>query len=114
MEGLAGCRVAAGVGGAGEGLIFKARSRLGRGPLELSSRRSRGRRDGGDARRVLSPWRLMSLDGTCLDVEDTPANEQQSGGQGRSWTGLGAFPQLRLLALSETGTHAICAAAMGC
>ena len=58
--------------------------------------------------------RLISLDGTCLDVADTPANEQEFGrprtGRGQ---GVGAFPQLRLVALSETGTHAICAAALG-
>jgi DDE family transposase len=59
-------------------------------------------------------WRLMSLDGTCLDVADTAANEEEFGrpGTGRG-QGVGAFPQLRLVALSETGTHAICAAAMG-
>ncbi len=55
----------------------------------------------------------MSLDGTCLDVADTAANEQQFGrpGTGRG-QGVGAFPQVRLVALSETGTHAICAAAL--
>ena len=56
----------------------------------------------------------MSLDGTCLDVADTPANEQEFGRPGSSRREAGgAFPQLRLVALSETGTHAICAAAMG-
>jgi hypothetical protein len=59
-------------------------------------------------------WRLMSVDGTCLDLADTPANEQEFGRPGSSRReGGGAFPQLRLVALSETGTHAICAAAMG-
>jgi hypothetical protein len=54
------------------------------------------------------------LDGTCLHVADTAANEAEFGwpGTGRG-QGVGAFPQLRLVALSETGTHAICAAAMG-
>ena len=36
---------------------------------------------------------------------DGPARSRREGG--------GAFPQLRLVALSETGTHAICAAALG-
>ncbi len=59
-------------------------------------------------------WRLMSVDGTCLDVADTLANEQEFGRPGSSRReGGGGFPQLRLVALSETGTHAICAAAMG-
>jgi hypothetical protein len=58
--------------------------------------------------------RVMSLDGTCLDVADTEPNEAEFGRPGSSRReGGGAFPQLRLVALSETGTHAICAAAMG-
>jgi hypothetical protein len=98
-----------------KGSIFKARSRLGREPLRLlfegvaaplASEATRGA--------FYRQWRLMSLDGTCLDVADTPANEQEFGRPGSSRReGGGAFPQLRLVALSETGTHAICAAAMG-
>ncbi len=98
-----------------KGSIFKARSRLGREPLRLlfeavvgplATEATRGA--------FYRQWRLMSLDGTCLDVADTPANESEFGrpGTGRG-QGVGAFPQLRLVALSETGTHAICAAAMG-
>jgi hypothetical protein len=98
-----------------KGSIFKARSRLGREPLRLlfeavarplASEATRGA--------FYRQWRLMSVDGTCLDVADTPANEQEFGRPGSSRReGGGAFPQLRLVALSETGTHAICAAAMG-
>lgn len=56
----------------------------------------------------------MSLDGTCLDVADTPENEAALGRPGSSRReGGGAFPQLRLVALAESGTHAICAAAAG-
>jgi hypothetical protein len=98
-----------------KGSIFKARSRLGREPLELLFEAVAGpladeRTVGAFYRR----WRLMSLDGTCLDVADTPANEQEFGRPGSSRReGGGAFLQLRLVALSETGTHAICAAALG-
>ena len=98
-----------------KGSIFKARSRLGREPLELlfeavarpmASEATRGA--------FYRQWRLMSLDGTCLDVADTPANEHEFGRPGSSRReGGGAFPQLRLVALLESGTHAICAAAMG-
>jgi hypothetical protein len=98
-----------------KGSIFKARSRLGRDPLRLlfeavarplASETTRGA--------FYRQWRLMSLDGTCLDVADTVANEQEFGRPGSSRReGGGAFPQLRLVALSETGTHAICAAALG-
>jgi hypothetical protein len=56
-------------------------------------------------------WRLMGLDGTTLDVPDTPANARTFG---RPTTGraAGAFPQVRLLALCELGTHAICGLAI--
>ena len=53
--------------------------------------------------------RLLALDGTTLDLADTPANERAFG---RPTThrghAAGAFPQLRLVALIETGTHALC------
>lgn len=59
-------------------------------------------------------WRPVSLDETCLDVADTPANEREFGRLGSSRReGGGAFPQLRLVAFSETGTHAIRAASIG-
>jgi Insertion element 4 transposase N-terminal/Transposase DDE domain len=57
----------------------------------------------------LGGLRLMALDGTTLDLADTPANERAFG---RPTTHRGhaaaAFPQLRLVALIETGTHALC------
>jgi Insertion element 4 transposase N-terminal/Transposase DDE domain len=95
--------------------IFKARRRLGREPLELlfkavasplASEATRGA--------FYRGLRLMSLDGTCLDVPDTPANDEAFGRPGSSRReGGGAFPQLRLVALSESGTHAIIDAALG-
>jgi len=56
-------------------------------------------------------WRPMGLDGSTLDSPDTPANAQAFG---RPTTGRaqGAFPQVRLLALCEPGTHAVCALAV--
>lgn len=57
----------------------------------------------------LSGLRLMAVDGTVLDVADTPENARAFGspGSGRG-TGRGAFPQIRAVALIETGTHALC------
>ncbi len=59
-------------------------------------------------------WRLMSVDGTTLDVADTPENEAEFGrpGTGRG-AGVGALPQLRLVGVAECGTHAVVGAAMG-
>src|SRR3954453_22909309 len=56
-------------------------------------------------------WRLMGLDGTTLDLPDTPENARTFG---RPATGRaeGAFPQVRLLALCELGTHAVCGLAI--
>jgi hypothetical protein len=52
-------------------------------------------------------WRLMGLDGTTLDLPDTPANARAFGRPATA-RAAGAFPQLRLLALCELGTRAIC------
>ena len=50
--------------------------------------------------------RLMSVDGFVLDVADTPANEKAFG-RPKGGRGRGAFPQVRVLALCETGSHVI-------
>jgi hypothetical protein len=51
--------------------------------------------------------RLMALDGTTLEVADTSANERAFG-RPRTQRGTSAYPQVRLVALIETGTHALC------
>ncbi len=55
----------------------------------------------------LGGLRLMAIDGTTLDVAETPANDRAFG-RPATGRGVGAFPQLRVLALIETGTHVIC------
>jgi hypothetical protein len=52
-------------------------------------------------------WRLMGLDSTVLDIPDTPENSRAFGRPGTA-RAAGAFPQVRLLALCELGTHAVC------
>jgi hypothetical protein len=51
-------------------------------------------------------WRIVSLDGSTLDVADEVANSEvfgrPSGGRGE-----GAFPQIRFAALLENGTHVL-------
>jgi hypothetical protein len=56
-------------------------------------------------------WRLMGLDGTALDLPDTPDDARVFGRPGTA-RAAGAFPQLRLLALCELGTRAICGLAV--
>lgn len=96
--------------------ISQARTRLGAAPLEALYRE------------VVAPvatagtpgawyrgWRVMSLDGTTLDVGDTVANARAFGrpGSARGVNATGPFPQLRVVGLLENGTHAICAAQLG-
>jgi hypothetical protein len=50
--------------------------------------------------------RTMAVDGFVLDVADTPANARAFGRPGGS-RAPGAFPQVRLLALCETGSHVL-------
>ncbi len=71
----------------------------GAGPI--ATRQTRGAFLGG--------LRLMAGDGTTLDVADTPTTARAFGrpGTGRG-PEAGAFPQLRAIALIETGTHALC------
>ena len=57
-------------------------------------------------------WHLMSLDGSILDTDDTPANEAQFGRPGAN-RGKSAFPQISFVALVENGTHVLLGARMG-
>lgn len=56
--------------------------------------------------------RLVSLDGTTMDVADTKDNEATFGrpGSGRGHSG---YPQLRIVCLAETGTHVLFGAEIG-
>jgi hypothetical protein len=51
-------------------------------------------------------WRLVSLDGSTLDIADDPANGEAFGRPGSS-RGRSAFPQIRFVALVENGTHVL-------
>ena len=94
--------------------ISKARARLGSKPLaELFTRACVPLGSPSTPGVFYRDWRLVSIDGTTIDVADTAAN---TGMFGRAGTGRGegaAFPQLRVVALGECGTHAIIAARMG-
>ena len=51
-------------------------------------------------------WRLVSLDGSTLDVADENENERPSGGPAAS-RGSSAYPQMRFVSLVENGTHVL-------
>lgn len=56
-------------------------------------------------------WRLVAVDGTALEVPDTTVNAEYFG-RAVSDRGAGAFPQVRMVALAECGTHAVFGVAM--
>src|SRR3954467_1917009 len=98
---------------AGKSALTKARIRLGVAPLkELYERVARPLAEPGLAGAFYRGLRLVSLDGTTILVPDEPELERRFGRPSSS-RGPGAFPQARLLALMESGTHAIFAAAIG-
>lgn len=90
--------------------IAQARRRLGHEPLrELFDRRAVPVADSGTRGAWLAGRRLMAVDGFLLDVADTPENSEEFG-RPTSGEKSGAFPQARIVALGECGTHAIIAA----
>ncbi|MDH6123069.1 hypothetical protein ABH930_007445, partial [Kitasatospora sp. GAS204A] len=59
-------------------------------------------------------WRLVAVDGTVFDIPDTAVNAEFFGRPGTSrGQGRSAYPQARVAALAECGTHAVFAAEVG-
>src|SRR6476661_3307966 len=113
LEGLRWLWGAEAVRVAGKSGISQARARLGEAPLRRLYERL--------VRPVATPatkgaryraWRLVSLDGSCLDVADTEENRAAFGRPGAS-RGEGAFPQVRFVALVENGTHVLFGTRLG-
>jgi hypothetical protein len=49
----------------------------------------------------------VAIDGTCLDVADTPANDEFFGRAGVAKGERSAFPMVRVVGLAECATHAV-------
>jgi hypothetical protein len=97
---------------AGKSGISQARTRLGSAPVKklyqtvvtpIAIPRTQGAWYRG--------WRLVSLDGSTLDVADTAPNEAAFGRPAVS-RGASAYPQIRFVALRESGTHVLTGAEM--
>jgi hypothetical protein len=97
---------------AGKSGISPARRRLGAEPLKrlysavvapIAQQRTKGA--------WYRQWRLVSLDGSTLDVADTSANQRAFGRAGAS-RGASAFPKIRFVALLENGTQVLWGAHM--
>jgi hypothetical protein len=96
--------------------IFQARARLGAAPLRALFERVAqpvGVQPTGAAAGWLAGRRLVAVDGTCLDLSDTPENDAFFGRPGVNKGERAAFPQARVVALAECGTHAMFAASVG-
>lgn len=93
--------------------IFKARTRLG-APVMIELFDQAAKPFGPQTPRgFLAGLRLVSVDGTTMDLADTPANERAYGRPGTNTEFKSAFPQARLLGLVECATHAIIGAVTG-
>ena len=90
--------------------ITQARTRLGPEPLRrLYAAVARPLAQPGTPGAWYQGRRLVSIDGTTIDLPDTPALEDRYGRPGAAG-GSSGFPQLRLVTLVETGTRAAIAA----
>lgn len=94
--------------------IFQARERLGAEPVRALFERVAAPIGTEETPGVwLAGRRMVAIDGTCLDVADTPGNDAYFGRPASSKGERAAFPQARVVALAECGTHAIFAAEVG-
>jgi hypothetical protein len=91
----------------------EARQRLGPRPLKLLFHRT--------CRPLSCPgvlglfhrhWLVVALDGSVFEAPDTPVNRRVLGAASNQH-GEGAFPQLRLAAICEVGTHVVTDVEMG-
>jgi hypothetical protein len=95
------------------GGICQARQRLGAEPLEaLFGQVAAPVADLDTAGAFVGGWRLMSVDGMEWDVPDSAANRAAFGSKAGP-AGPGAFPKVRVVSISECGSHAAVAAAVG-
>src|SRR5664279_2007176 len=99
---------------ANKAAISHARDRLGSEPLEkLFARVAVPLAAEGAPGCWLAGRRLVAVDGTCLDLADTPTNDAFFGRPGVAKGEKSAFPQARVVALAECGTHAMFDAVIG-
>jgi hypothetical protein len=99
----------------GKSGISQARSRLGWEPVKqlhddivepIAVKKTRGA--------WYENWKVVSLDGSTLDIADTQENQEAFGRPGAS-RGSSAYPQIRFVSLVENGTHVLFGTAMaGC
>lgn len=99
---------------ANKAAISHARDRLGPEPMALLFERvAKPLAQEATPGSWLAGRRLVAIDGTCLDLPDTPANDSHFGRPGVMKGERSAFPQARVVALAECGTHTLFEAVIG-
>ncbi len=93
--------------------LSRARGRLGADPLHMLFEQVAGPVGADGAAGVFCcGLRVVSVDGSTLDVPNTPGNAEYFGRPSNATRG-GAFPQVRWLAAAESGTGALVGATLG-
>jgi hypothetical protein len=100
---------------AGKSGISQARSRLGWEPMQKLYAAVAGPMAVEDTQGAwYRQWRLVSLDGSTLEVADTKENEEAFG-RPAAGRGTSAYPHIRFVGLLENGTHVLWSVQMsGC
>jgi hypothetical protein len=94
-----------------KGAVTQARQRLGPEPMaRVFSQVAEPVADLDTTGAFLGPWRLMSVDGMEWDVPDTDPNRTVFGVRGDEQA---AFPKIRVVTVSECGSHAPVLAVLG-
>jgi Insertion element 4 transposase N-terminal/Transposase DDE domain len=94
--------------------IFQARERLGFEPVKaLFERVAQPLATAATPGSFLAGRRLVAIDGTTVDVADSVVNDEFFGRPGISKGEKSAFPQARMVALAECGTHVVFDAEIG-
>ena len=97
----------AGIGVAGNSGISQARRRLGWEPLrQLHDTVVKPIAVPATKGAWFHGWRLVSIDGSTLDIADEKGNSETFGRPGAS-RGTSAYPQIRFVSLVENGTHVL-------
>jgi hypothetical protein len=111
MRWLRGQEAAHGV--TGDSGISQARSRLGWEPLQQLHDQVVGPVAVPQTRGAwYRQWRLVSLDGSTLEVADTRSNAEAFG-RPHNQKGQGGYPQIRFVSLVENGTHVLFGSRLG-
>jgi transposase IS4-like protein/DDE family transposase len=108
LEGIQWLRVpSARIHVAGNSGISQARTRLGWGPLrQLHDEIVQPIAVAATKGAWYGSWRLVSMDGSTLDIADEKGNDEAFGRPGAS-RGKSAYPQIRFVSLVENGTHVL-------